>query len=91
MGQMPEHIKSLSKLDQSQVEILFVSLDEDQEKFIEAVNKFQIPFTNVCDERGWGGDLARAFGVRYMPFDVIIGPAGTIVSNSIQDLKHLMK
>ena len=91
MGQMPEHIKSLSKLDQSQVEILFVSLDEDQEKFIEAVNKFQIPFTNVCDERGWGGDLARAFGVRYMPFDVIIGPDGTIVSNSIQDLIHLVK
>lgn len=91
MGQMPEHIKSLSKLDQSQVEILFVSLDDDKEKFVEAVNKFQIPFTNVRDERGWGGDLARAFGVRYMPFDVIIGPDGTVVSNSIQDLKHLVK
>ncbi|MEQ1828430.1 MAG: M56 family metallopeptidase [Pirellula sp.] len=91
MGQMPEHIKSLSKLDQSQVEVLFVSLDDDQEKFNEAVNKFQIPFTNLRDERGWGGDLVRAFGVRYMPLDIIIGPDGTIVSNSIQDLKHLMK
>lgn len=91
MGQMPEHIKSLSNLHQSQVEILFVSLDDDKEKFIEAVNKFQIPFTNLRDERGWGGDLARAFGVRYMPFDVIIGPDGKIVSNQIEDLKHLRK
>ena len=91
MGQMPEHVKSLSKLDQSQVEVLFVSLDDDKEKFMEAVNKFQIPFTNLRDERGWGSDLVRAFGVRYMPFDIVIGPEGTIVSNSIQDLKHLMK
>jgi hypothetical protein len=91
MGQMPEYIKSLSKLDQSQAEILFVNLDDDQEKFLEAVNKFQMPFTNLRDERGWGGDLARAFGVRSMPFDVIIDPDGKIVSNQIEDLKHLRK
>ncbi len=91
MGQMPTHVASLSKLDKSQVEVIFVSLDDDHEKFAEAVEKFQIPFINVRDERGWGGDIARAFGVRYMPFDVIIGPDGKIISNSIQDLSHLMK
>ncbi len=91
MGQMSTHVASLAKLDKSQVEVIFVSLDDDHEKFAEAVEKFQIPFINVRDERGWGGDLARAFGVRYMPFDVIIGPDGKIISNSIQDLSHLMK
>lgn len=77
--------------DQRALEVLFVSLDDDQEKFMEAVNKFQMPFMNLRDERGWGCDLARALGVRSMPFDVIIGPDGKIVSNQIEDLKHLRK
>jgi peroxiredoxin len=91
MYQMPSHIEALSRLDQTRVEILFVSLDDDREEFLKAVQKYEIPFTNLRDERGWGGDLARAFGVRYMPLDVIVGPDGKFVSNSIADLSHLEK
>ncbi len=86
MGQMPSHIEALSRYSNDEVEILFVSLDEDNEDFKVAVDKYQMPFNNVHDARGWGGDLARLFGVNSMPFDVIIDGNGKVVSNSIGDI-----
>ena len=90
IGQMPSHISSLVKHDQKNLEVLFVSLDDDKEKFIEAVKQFKIPFKNIRDERGWGGELARQFGVNSMPFDVIIDGEGKIASYSIEDISELL-
>lgn len=91
MGQMPSHIASLSKHDSEKVEIIFVSLDDEKDKFIEAVKQYKIPFKNVRDERGWGGELARLFGVRSLPFDVIIDREGKIAANSIEEIEGLIE
>jgi len=86
IGQMPFHIKALAKYPNDKVEILFVSLDEDLDECKATVDKFKMPFNNVHDARGWGGELARAFGVNSMPFDIIIDENGKVVSNSIDDI-----
>lgn len=91
MGQMPSHVASLSKYDPKKIEIVFVSLDDDQAKFDEAVQKYRINFKNVLDERGWGGELTRTFGVSWLPQDIIIDAEGKIASHSIEDLPKLMK
>ncbi len=91
LSRMPSHIESISKLDQSKLEVIFVSLDDDREKFDQAIAKYQIPFKNVLDQQGWGGQLARTFGVKSMPFDIIIDADGRIISNSIDDLATALK
>jgi len=70
--------------------VVFVSLDDDKEKFIEAVKQFKIPFKNARDERGWGGELARQFGVNSLPFDVIIDGEEKIASYFIEDISQLL-
>jgi peroxiredoxin len=86
MAKMPSHIESLKGYDSKAVEIVYVSLDEDKDAFEAAVSKHGIPFTNVREGSGWGGNLVRAFGVNSVPFDIVIGRDGKVFSNSIDDL-----
>jgi len=86
IGQMSSHIKSLSEHDSKSVEIVFVSLDDDKEAFDSTVAKFAIPFHSIRESLGWGGHVARAFGVNSMPFDIVIDKEGRIFSNSIVDI-----
>lgn len=84
--QMPAHIDALSKLPGEETVVLFVSLDEEPARFRKSVEKYAMPFHNICDGSGWGGPLARTFGVKQLPFDVVVGPDGKIFSNSIEEL-----
>ena len=83
---MPSHILALQDYDSEKVEVIFVSLDEDQDVFEKTVERFKIPFHNVKDGGSWGGKLARSFGVKQMPFDVVIDGQGRIISTSIESL-----
>lgn len=86
VAKMPSHINALSEYDSKALEVLYVSLDEDKDAFEAAVAKLRIPFTMVREPAGWGGNLARTFGVNSVPFDVVVGPDGKVFSNSIEDV-----
>jgi len=90
LGQMPTHIAVLAKHEQKDVDVVFVSLDDDAKKFESTVERFKMPFNNVRDERGWGGELTRAFGVNSLPFDVVIDAEVKIASNSIDDITEML-
>ena len=91
LAQMPKHIGTLSKLSPDEAVVVFVSLDEDDKSFEASVEKYGMPFHNVCDKSGWGGPLARTFGVKQLPFDIVIDANGTVLSNSITELSELTK
>ncbi len=86
ISQMPSHISALSKYDAGEVEISFVHLDHNKELFRSTVQEYRIPFNNVRESGGWGGELVRVFGVNSLPFDVVIGRGGKVFSNSISDI-----
>jgi peroxiredoxin len=86
LAQMPQHIEMLSKLSEDDAVVVFVSLDEDEKRFEASVEKYGMPFHNVCDKSGWGGPLARSFGVKQLPFDIVIDTNGKVFSNSIVEL-----
>ncbi|GAA5510086.1 thiol-disulfide oxidoreductase ResA [Novipirellula caenicola] len=91
LAQMPEHIERLSKLSPDEAVVVFVSLDEDEKRFEASVEKYGMPFHNVCDKSGWGGTMARTFGVKQLPFDIVIDANGVVLSNSITELSVITK
>ena len=91
LAQMPRHIETLSRLSQDEAVVVFVSLDEDEKRFEASVEKYGMPFHNVCDKSGWGGPLARSFGVKQLPFDIVIDANGKVLSNSIMELSDRKK
>tara|TARA_R110002073_G_scaffold75697_2_gene184579 strand:- start:11056 stop:11982 length:927 start_codon:yes stop_codon:yes gene_type:complete len=91
LAEMPQLIETLSKLSLDEAVVVFVSLDEDKKRFEASLEKYGIPFHNVCDKAGWGGPLARSFGVNQLPFDIVIDANGKVLSHSISQLSELTK
>ena len=86
MGEMHILKEELAIYSPLQVEILFVSLDSDREIIDKALEELELPFHQVFDGAGWGGELARAFGVNSMPSNVIIDGKGIVRSLDLADL-----
>ena len=86
VGELASLQTRLKKYSEDDVAIIFVSLDEDLATFKDSMKKHQLQFNNVFDEGGWGGTLARSFGVRSVPFNVVIDRTGKIISTSVEDI-----
>jgi len=85
LRQMPEHISSLARYSPEDIEIIFVCMDDNEDGFKSAVDKYKMPFNNVLKQNGWAD-----FGVDLLPFDIIIDRDGKIISNSIEDIAEYL-
>lgn len=86
VGELASLQARLKKYSEDDVAIIFVSLDEDRATFRNSIETHHLQFNNVFDEGGWGGTLARSFGVHYVPFNVVIDRNGKIMSTSVEDI-----
>ncbi len=90
MGEMESLKLQLKDYSPEKVAIIFVSLDEDRQVFDDAIKKLELPFHQVFDGAGWGGKLARAYGINTMPFNVIIDEKGIVRSNDISEIPNIL-
>jgi len=84
-GPCVEGIPTLRKIHDKhgdRVAIVGVSLDRDDELPDGALREWiaaqAVPGEQIRDGLGWESDLIRAFGVREIPFSVLIRPDGTV-------------
>lgn len=64
--------------------VLGVSLDKAREPWIRAIEKDGLTWTQVSDLKGWNNEIAVAYGVKAVPANFLIDPAGNIIA---QDLR----
>lgn len=90
MAGLPALKKELNAYPADELVVISVSLDDDRKAFDDAVKQNELPWHNVFDGAGWGGSLARTYGINRMPFDVIIDATGKIRSNETRDIPQLL-
>lgn len=59
--EMPEIVKAYPKWQSQGVEVVFVSLDDEKDKYAEFVKNF--PFVSTCDFKKWEGKTAKDYYV----------------------------
>ena len=64
--------------------IVGVSLDSDREKWLEAIEKDGLSWTQVSEITGWNTQPAKDYGVVAIPHTVLIDREGTIVGNVVR-------
>ena len=82
--EMPNVIKIYSKFKNKGFEIYGVSLDQDKEKWMEAITKDGINWPQVSDLKYWDNLAARIYNVQGIPYTVLIDKDGKIIAKNLR-------
>jgi thiol-disulfide isomerase/thioredoxin len=93
----PNVVAAYKKYSPKGFAILGVSLDNNKDKWLAAVKKDQLAWTQVSDLKGWQNKAADLYGVKGIPMNYLLDKEGKIIAKSLRGedlekkLEELMK
>lgn len=85
---LPEIIRLYDKFHKYGVEFLGVSFDTDKEKWTNYIAQSGVPYPQVSElKRMNQSDVAKAYGVRWIPSVYLIGPDGKVLVSTVLSYK----
>lgn len=88
--------EAYAKYNEKGFEIYAVSLDNDANKWIEAIAEDDMTWSTVLADGAFDSKSAMIYGVKYIPFNYLIGPDGKIIKmhlrgdGLLKDLEELL-
>jgi len=81
----PNVVRAYYKFKDRGFTIFSVSLDQDRQRWSDAIKKDGLIWNNhVSDLKGWGSAGAKLYGVRGIPATYLIGPDGKIIGKDLR-------
>ena len=89
----PHVVELYNKYHEQGLEILGVSLDKDKEAWVKAIEKDQLPWTQISDLKGWGNAAAKLYGVNSIPHVMLLDSEGKIIAKQLhgEELENKIK
>lgn len=81
--EIPELKRMYQKFKDKGFTILSVSIDDDREKWIAAVNEEKMGWPNVSDLKGSDGLAANTFNIHAIPQNILVDPSGKIIAKNL--------
>ena len=83
-SESPFILKAYNKFKNKNFEVVAVSLDDDREKWIKAIEQDGMPWIQLSDLAGVQNKVAVQYGVRAIPQNFLINPEGKIVAKDLR-------
>jgi outer membrane lipoprotein-sorting protein/peroxiredoxin len=80
IGELPNVLKAYQTYKPKGFEIVGVSLDEDKKALTDFIKARKLNYVNVFDGKGWKNIDSTTYGVRAIPFTLLIGKDGKIAA-----------
>lgn len=80
----PNVVAAYKKFRDKNFTILGVSLDQDRQKWLNAVQQDNLTWTQVSDLKGWQNEVAQKFKIQSIPQNILIDPNGKIVGSNLR-------
>ena len=80
----PHVVKLYNKYKDKGFDILGVSLDNNKAKWEAAIEKDQLKWHHISDLKGWSSTLAKPYGVRGIPYTVLVDKEGKILAKKLR-------
>lgn len=92
----PNVVAAYNKFKEKGFEIYGVSLDDNKDKWLKAIEKDGLQWVNVSDLEGWQSGVAKLYGVTAIPKNFLLDKQGKIIAKNLRGsaleakLKELM-
>ena len=83
-GENPNVVKMYEKFHPKGLEILSVSLDEDKEAWLKAIEDDKLTWNHVSDLKGWENAAAQLYCVNGIPHLVVLDENNVIVAKDLR-------
>ena len=80
VGEMPNVIAAYRKYHAQGFDVVGVSLDSDHAALTSFLKQNQMPWRQVYDGKGWESAVPNQYGVRSIPFALLVGRDGRIIA-----------
>ncbi|MGN5954357.1 redoxin domain-containing protein [Sphingobacterium lactis] len=80
----PNLIKAYDAYKSKNFEIIGVSLDNQKNDWVNAIEADKINWVQVSDLKGWNSAVAQEYGIRAIPDNVLIDPNGVIIAKNLR-------
>ena len=80
----PNVVKLFNKYKDSGFDIYGVSLDQNSQRWVQAIDKDGLKWNHVSDLKGWQSQAAAQYGVRSIPFTVLIDGEGKVIATKLR-------
>lgn len=81
----PNVVKAFNKFRDKNFTILGVSLDrpDAKEKWLKAIHNDGLTWTHVSDLKFWDNEVAKQYGIRAIPQNLLLDPEGKIIARNL--------
>ena len=83
-GENPNVVKVFQKYKNNGFTVIGVSLDDDKENWLKAIEDDKLDWYHVSDLQGWKNQVAQDFGIKSIPFSILIDPEGVILGKNLR-------
>jgi len=82
----PNVVKVFNKFRDKNFTILSISLDrpDAKDKWLDAIHKDGLTWTHVSDLKYWDNEVAKQYGIRAIPQNLLIDPQGKIIAKNLR-------
>jgi peroxiredoxin len=89
----PNVVKAFERFKDKNFTILGVSLDNNRDRWINAVKQDDLAWTQVSDLKGWSNQVAQLYQVNSIPANFLIDPKGKIIARNLRgkELEHKLE
>jgi thiol-disulfide isomerase/thioredoxin len=83
-GESPTLVRVYNEYKDKGLEIVSISIDEDQKKWLKAINKDNYTWINVSDLQGWKSETGNLYGVSSIPASFLLDAQGRILAKNLR-------
>lgn len=79
----PNVVKAFNQFKDKNFTILGVSLDQNKNNWLKAIEKDQLQWTHVSDLGGWNNSVGKLYQIRSIPQNFLLDPDGKIIARNL--------
>ena len=84
-GENPNIVAAYNQYKDKNFAILGVSLDDNKDKWLQAIKADKLEWKQVSDLKGWENATVSMYGYDGIPYNVLLDPQGKIIATSLRE------